>query len=134
MKFESGPRVGDLTLTIRETGEVQIGTKIVRSKPIQVQFKDHRLDTDELHLSPEDKVLVEEALQDEWKFPEFNKTSDPRGYWVARESKRVGPKTEIPTKKCEAMVPDGEGFRPCDNPAIEGGNFCEDHVLEGVNA
>jgi hypothetical protein len=103
-------------------------------KPLRAHFvhgDEHTFDSEraqrENEWSDEERLYVEKKLQDPYNG--YVGKLDGRGIWVVED----GHKAEIPVKAgaiCRAVREfDGE---PCDNFAVEGGLYCEDHILAAV--
>lgn len=141
MKYESGAKVQDLRIKIRESRfEIIEGVKI--TKPgIIIQFENGEFDSEKWQ--KEDPEIRSDALRElvEIKIerdPHFGQVNNPRGLWRMEEAtKKIStpPQADgepIPTKKCQSVeVVDGVG-RECPNDAVPGADFCDDHILETV--
>lgn len=142
-KYESGAKVQDLRIKVRETRfEIIEGVKITKPGVI-IQFEngefdsekwqqaDPELRTDELRKVVEMKIEAD---------PHFGQINNPRGLWkmtaIGKRDETVPaaaaqtPPTEI--KKCGAIVEQNGQHIQCPNDAVAGADFCDDHILETV--
>lgn len=140
MKYESGAKVQDLRIKIRETRfEVIEGVKI--PKPgIIIQFVNGEFDSEEWQKQdPEERTdklrqVVEAKIEAD---PNYGQIGNPRGLWrmtdlKKREEGQVPAPEPIEREKCEAIVEQDGQHVQCQNEAVAGAKFCDDHILETV--
>lgn len=120
-------------MVIKKTGKLVVGSDVITTEPILVKFKNHQFDTEDQGWDATTREYVEKEMQNKRRFEWFNMTSDPRGYWAAKTSRRDGPRPQEQRHQCEAMVETAPGdVRTCPNITDDDVKFCDDHIHEAV--
>ena len=137
MKFESGSRIQDLTMTIRPTRHHEVNGVTFKVNALQIQFNNGVFDSEEWQknagASDEDREAVEAKIMSSQSFGEF---PGPRNIWIQKPlEQRAEPGPTVPEEElapCSHIdIIDGVS-KPCPKKAVPGMETCDDHVLESA--